>query len=1186
MKAGHFPGRFRRRPVLERLAVFLLLGTVFSSFGADKRNVLHGHVPAVVARLQAQGRLADTNQLELAIGLPLRNRPALDELIHELYDRSSTNFHKFITPAEFTARFGPTEADYESLVQFAVTNGFSVVARHGNRLVLDVVANTTNVQRAFQITLRTYRHPTENRNFFAPDTEPSVPTNLAVADIWGLSDYGRAQPQLRAARQLQAQAMNGSGPNGYYAGNDFRNAYAPGCTLTGAGQSVGLLEFSAYYQVDITNYERTIGLSRYVPLVNVRVGSSSPSTANNAEVALDIEAVIAMAPGLSNVIVYEEKTINPSSILSKMANDNLAQQLSSSWTWSGGPSATVDSAFLQMAAQGQSYFQAAGDNDAYTGAQILGNPMQSDSPVDSTNITVVGGTTLTMNGSGTSWASEKVWNYASYGGSMANEGSGGGISSYYTIPYWQAGVSNSANQGSATWRNVPDVALTADNIYVAYNNGNNGGFAGTSAATPLWAGFCALINQQSVALSGASVGFLNPAIYTIGASASYAACFHDITTGNNTGTNSPGLFNAVPGYDLCTGWGTPNGTNLINALASAQPYFLTQPTNQTVAGGNSVTFSTDVIGSPPVSYKWLFNGRSLSGSGNISGTAGDTLSIASANFGSAGNYSLVAANGYGSVTSSVATLTVLISPGFSTQPTNLTILSGNNATFSAAASGSTPLVYQWQQNGTNLANGAGVSGANSATLTLANVTASCAANYSVVVSNFLGSTTSSVAALTVVQPPKITSFSNQTIECGGAATFTVAVAGTPPLSYQWSLDGTPISGATSNSVSLANVHLPSHVVSVTVTNLYAGATSNATLTVRDTTAPVIALNGANPITVELGSIFTDPGATANDVCAGPVPVFASGNVNANATGTNFITYTSDDGNGNTNAVTRAVIVRDTTPPVISWSFTNLTVAAVTNCAAPMPDVTGTNYILANDLSGALTILQSPTNNFALPVGTNQVLISVADASGNISISTNTIVVQDQTPPLIFSQPQSQTNFAGTTANFSAAATACTPPAYQWFFNNAALPGQTNNSMTLNPVSVTNAGNYFVTVTTTGGSVTSSVAALTVFNPAPVISGVAANPDGTFTLNFTGTLGETYVLETTTNLLSPGGWLPIATNTLQTNAVWQFNDAQATNFIQRFYRLMLAPDPATQSDNTAKTPDHSHSTLPKLNNQAS
>ncbi|MGA9777732.1 MAG: S53 family peptidase [Verrucomicrobiia bacterium] len=597
--------------VHQKLAGYVVLILLFALAAIGKakaepdRVMLHGCVPSVVAGLTPTGRLPATNRLFLAIGLPLRNQTALGEFLVQLYDPHSTNFHKFLAPQEFAARFGPTKQDYQAVIKFATANGFTVNGLHRNRVVLDVEGSVSNVERAFQITLRTYQHPTEARNFFAPDTEPSVPTNLSVVTIEGLSDYSPPRPLARkvAASKVRPLSLNGSGPNGEYAGSDFRNAYAPGTTLNGAGQSVGLLEFSSYYQVDITNYERIIRLTRYVPLTNVVILISrhdhGPGTANNGEVALDIEQAIAMAPGLSNVIVYEIDS-NPSTILSRMADDDLAMQMSSSWTWGGAPSTTIDGIFQQMATQGQSFFQASGDSDAYTGNEMIDSASQTNAPVDSTNLTCVGGTTLTMNDSGASWSSETVWNYNNVSG-FANTGSGGGISTYYTIPYWQTNVSMAANSRSTTFRNIPDVALTADDVFACYNNGVTNGadyFLGTSCAAPLWAGFCALVNQQSVAVTGTNVGFLNPALYAIANSTNYNACFHDITTGNNIGTGTPGLFYAVTGYDLCTGLGTPAGTNLINALA---PLPNTTPLITGVAAGND-TVVLSLAGAPDYTY--------------------------------------------------------------------------------------------------------------------------------------------------------------------------------------------------------------------------------------------------------------------------------------------------------------------------------------------------------------------------------------------------------------------------------------------------------------------------------------------------------------------------------------------------------------------------------------------------------
>src|SRR5207249_12258521 len=156
----------------------------------------------------------------------------------------------------------------------------------------------------------------------------------------------------------------------------------------------------------------------------------------------------------------------------------------------------------------------------------------------------VGGTTLTT-GSGASYSSERVWNVDN------GTGAGGGISTTYAIPSWQQGLNMTANGGSTTKRNIPDVAMIADNVLVVYNTGTQGFVGGTSIGSPLWAAFTALINQQGTLRGRPPVGFLNPAVYALGTNAGvYASAFHDIQIGNNTNSTSPTLFFAVPGYDL------------------------------------------------------------------------------------------------------------------------------------------------------------------------------------------------------------------------------------------------------------------------------------------------------------------------------------------------------------------------------------------------------------------------------------------------------------------------------------------------------------------------------------------------------------------------------------------------------------------------------------------------------------
>jgi uncharacterized repeat protein (TIGR01451 family) len=336
-------------------------------------------------------------------------------------------------------------------------------------------------------------------------------------------------------------------------------------TLDGTGQSVGLLEYDGYFTSDIISYEQEAGLPS-VPLLNIPIdgGVGTPGF-NAAEVSLDIEMAIDMAPGLARVIVYESPGGPVDDILSRMASDDSASQLSASWFYGIDP--TTVQLYQEFGAQGQSFFNASGDGDAYAGGVY--------SPADEPYITVVGGTELSMNGLGVSYASEMVWQegFEPPGGNPQQNGyvgSGGGISTIYPLPVWQQGISMVANNGSTNFRNTPDVAMTAQSIWVIFSDGEAGGFSGTSCATPLWAGFMALVNQQAHIFNLKPMGFINPAVYAIGKGPSYDLCFHDTTVGNNTNGPSPTNFFAVPGYDLCTGWGSPTGSNLINALAPPQ----------------------------------------------------------------------------------------------------------------------------------------------------------------------------------------------------------------------------------------------------------------------------------------------------------------------------------------------------------------------------------------------------------------------------------------------------------------------------------------------------------------------------------------------------------------------------------------------------------------------------------------
>jgi len=627
------------------LAAMLCLAVAAPCRAAD-RQVLHGHVPQMVSQLAPVGRLAATQRLHIAIGLPLRNQQSLNELLRQLYDPASPNYRHYLTPAQFTARFGPARQDYEAVATFAEAHGLSVSGKSSNRVVLDVDGAVSDIEKALNVTLRLYRHPTESRDFYAPDTEPSLDLATPIAHISGLDNLGVPKPAFkkRAANAVaSATPSTGSGPSGTYMGYDFRAAYAPGVSLTGSGQTIGLLEFDGYTASDITYYEDKMGVPT-VSVTNVLLDSFNGTPTNiddQTEVSLDIEMDIAMAFGVSQIIVYEAgPNGNFDDILNRMVTDNLAKQISSSWFETGvGDDSTADSDFEEMAMQGQSFYQASGDSDAYT-SRFSGIPFPCDNPY----ITIVGGTTLTDSGTGGPWISETVWNWDYDSNAGGYVGSGGGISSIYSIPTWQIGVATMANKASASFRNIPDVALTANNVDVRIS-GSNSDVGGTSCAAPLWAAFTALVNQQSVAAGEGTVGFINPAVYSISTGTNYTTDFHDITTGNNFNSSRDNTkYAATTGYDLCTGLGTPTGSALINALAPPpQPVpVITSATNVTATEGQQFTYQITGTNSPtnynatglPTSFNLSATGL-ISGTWTASGT--DTFTVSAINTGGTGS---------------------------------------------------------------------------------------------------------------------------------------------------------------------------------------------------------------------------------------------------------------------------------------------------------------------------------------------------------------------------------------------------------------------------------------------------------------------------------------------------------------------------------------------------------------------
>ena len=565
------------------VALCLLLASLTAV--AQQRQALQTSL-AAPANAVLIGRLPASQKLDVAISLPLRNPDELDSLLQQLYDRTSPSYRRFLTVRQFSDQFGPTAIDYQSVIAFAQAYGLKVSHTFANRLVLDITGSSANIERAFHVRMQLYQHPTESRTFYAPDVEPTVEAGVPILSVDGLSSFSLPHSMLKRAQPSERVQSNqtGSGPGGQFLGSDMRTAYGGGTALDGTGQVVGLIELGPYRLPDVLSYFSTLGQPLNVPIVNVVLDSDgicsntepSPGPCDDGEEVIDIQQAIAMAPNLSGLIVYEAYSSSVSAVnaYNQAASDNIAKALSISFGWGGTPSSepSYEQVFKELAAQGQSSFVASGD----AGASLSGGY-----PGNSPNITDAGGTDITTASAGGAWQSETAW-----------IGSGGGWNTQSPSPTYQTGVIDSSNGGDSLYRNIPDVSAEAntDNYFCA-NGSCQGGIGGTSLAAPRWAGFVALINQQATANATAAganptMGFLNPAIYSL-SSADYADSFHDITTGNNAtsttctagtlGCLPSGVvgFDAVSGFDIVTGWGSPNGPTIFNALAptSSNPNF-------------------------------------------------------------------------------------------------------------------------------------------------------------------------------------------------------------------------------------------------------------------------------------------------------------------------------------------------------------------------------------------------------------------------------------------------------------------------------------------------------------------------------------------------------------------------------------------------------------------------------------
>ncbi len=536
--------------------------------GTQAQSFKTRHVREAVANGEAApvGRLASSQTMNLNLVLPLSDAAGLETFLSEVYDPSSPIFHKFLTPAEFTAKFGPSQAQYDAVVQFAVTHGFTVTGGSRDAMDVQVKGSVSAVESAFHVHMLTYQHPTENRQFYAPDSEPTTDLPFELWHVSGIDNYSIPHRLLEKrsdyaaahgidVKDVVSHATTGSGPSASFLGSDMRAAYYGTGTLTGAGQNLGLFEYVGTDLADLTTYYTNVKQTNKVPVSVISTDGTATTCyytkaggdCDDTEQTLDMTQALGMAPGLSSLVMYVGST--DTAIIGAMTTHSpLPTTIGCSWGWTPADPSTLNPYFEKMAAQGQNFFAASGDSSTWS-------KRNEAWPADNAYVVSVGGTDLVTASAGGPWKSETAW-----------VDSGGGISpDSIAIPSWQklSGVINSTNKGSTTLRNGPDVSANANFSFYTCSDQTTclaNDYGGTSFAAPMWAAYIALVNQQLASEGKGTIGFINPTIYAQNITSEYATDFHDISSGKS------GSYSAVKGYDLVTGWGSPNA-GLLGALA-------------------------------------------------------------------------------------------------------------------------------------------------------------------------------------------------------------------------------------------------------------------------------------------------------------------------------------------------------------------------------------------------------------------------------------------------------------------------------------------------------------------------------------------------------------------------------------------------------------------------------------------
>ncbi len=539
--------------------------------------------------------------------------------------------HELVSPDEMAAKYNPPYADYAKVGDWLASHGFEITRQDKNHLAIFARGKVGRIQEVLGVNFA--RVALEGKEYTSAVTAPQVPADLAslLVGINGL------QPHLQMHKHSVLKPASLTGTSEPYLPRQIAQAYnASGLytsNITGTGQAIAIVIDTFPTTSDLTQFWSTYGVSQSlnnISFIQVIPGTLPPP---GGEETLDTEWSSSIAPGAKVRVyaaqslaftaldqtyqqVYADVTVHLEYGIHQMS---MSYGIGETYT-SNSQVQTDDQYFAELASAGVTVFASSGDSGSTQGPFGAGDesgPLQASSPASDPNVTSVGGTSLLLDSSGNE-SSETIWN-------NGTGASGGGISNYFSRPYWQVGTGVPAG----TTRLVPDVASVADpdTGAVVIRGGAQLIYGGTSWSSPTWAAFCALINQSRANAGKPPMGLLGPYIYPqLG-----TANFRDITTGSNATPNSGGKYPATPGYDLASGIGVPNMLILAQTLTGyiplppTAPVFTSGPPPGSILVNGAYRFLFTASGSPAPAFTLtsgsLPPGLTLTTVGVLSGTA-------------------------------------------------------------------------------------------------------------------------------------------------------------------------------------------------------------------------------------------------------------------------------------------------------------------------------------------------------------------------------------------------------------------------------------------------------------------------------------------------------------------------------------------------------------------------------------